>query len=104
MICQILEVFRKTLPGNDKYAVWGCENLCSPIKMQLSLNRKNFSDSFLPFLDSSSNFKHFVKKHDRESYFTAVKDLVRLLFKKHCFRKPFDSQHVKGSQTFAKFA
>ena len=29
----------------------------------------------------------------------AVKDLVRPLSKKQCFRKPFDSQHVKGSQT-----
>ena len=28
-----------------------------------------------------------------------VKDLVRPLSKKHRFRTPFDSQHVKGSQT-----
>ena len=34
----------------------------------------------------------------------AVKDLVRLLSKKHSFRTPFDSQHVKGSQTLAKSA
>ena len=79
VICQILEVFRKTLPGNDKYAVWGCENLCSPIKMKLSLNPKNFSDSFVRFLDSSSNFKDFVKKHDRESYFISeITDCQRL--------------------------
>ena len=32
----------------------------------------------------------------------SVKDLVRLLCKKHCFRTPFDSQHVKGSQTLVK--
>ena len=34
----------------------------------------------------------------------AVKDLFRPLSKKHCFRTPFDSQHVKGSQTLAKGA
>ena len=33
-----------------------------------------------------------------------VKDLVRLLSKEHCFRPPFDSQHVKGSQTLVKSA
>ena len=32
----------------------------------------------------------------------AVKDLVRLLFKKHCFRTPFESTYVKGSQTLLK--
>ena len=31
-----------------------------------------------------------------------VKDLVRRLSKKHRFRTPFDSQHVKGSQTIVK--
>ena len=34
----------------------------------------------------------------------AVKDLVRPLSKKQCFRTTFDSQHVKGSQTLAKSA
>ena len=33
-----------------------------------------------------------------------VKDLVRSLSKKHRFRTSFNSQHVKGSQTFAKSA
>ena len=34
----------------------------------------------------------------------AVKNLIRLLSKKHCFRTPFDSQHVKGSQSLEKSA
>ena len=33
-----------------------------------------------------------------------VKDLVRPLSKKHPFRAPFSSQHVKGSQTLVKSA
>ena len=32
----------------------------------------------------------------------AVKDLVRLLSQKHCFRIPFDSQNIKRSQTLVK--
>ena len=31
-----------------------------------------------------------------------VKEFVRPLFKKHPFRNPFDSQHIKGSQTLVK--
>ena len=34
----------------------------------------------------------------------AVKDLVRLLPKKHCLRGAFDSQHVKESQSLIKSA
>ena len=34
----------------------------------------------------------------------AAKDLVRPLSKKQYFRRPFDSQHVKGSQTLVKSA
>ena len=34
----------------------------------------------------------------------AVKDLVRPLSKKQCFRTTFDSQHVKESQILLKFA
>ena len=33
-----------------------------------------------------------------------VKDLVRQLSKKHFLRAPFDSEHVKGSQTLVKCA
>ena len=31
-----------------------------------------------------------------------VKELVRRLFKKQRLRNPFDSQHIKGSQTLVK--
>ena len=37
------------------------------IQMQLSEKRKNFSVFFVPFLESTSNLKHFVGKHDRHS-------------------------------------
>ena len=101
-------MFRKTLTANDKYPARDCHSLSTPIKMQLSLKRKTFIDSFFPFLESTSNFNHFEKKiiliapSFRE--LQTVKDLVRPLSKKHRFRIPFYSHHVKGSQTLVKSA
>ena len=62
-------VFRNTLTANDKYAVQDCENLSSPIQIQLSLNAKSFSHSFVPLLEFTANFKRSGKKDDRYSYF-----------------------------------
>ena len=55
-------MFRITLTANDKYPVLDCENLCAPIKIQLSLKRRTFSDFFVPFLESTSNLKDFEQK------------------------------------------
>ena len=72
-------VFRNTLTANDKYPVQDCVNLSSPIQMQLSLKPTIFSDFFVPFLESTSNFKHFEKKDDRHSYFISeIPDCERL--------------------------
>ena len=71
-----LSVLRNTLSANDKHPVWAFENLLSPIQMTLSLKRKAFVDSFVPFLESTSNFKRFEKKYDRHSYF--ISDFYRL--------------------------
>ena len=62
-------MFRNTLTANDKYPVRDCQNLPSIIKMNLSLNPKIFSDSFVQFLASKSNFQRFEGKDDRHSYF-----------------------------------
>ena len=62
-------MFRNTLTANDNYPVQDCENLPSPIQMSLSLERNFFSDLFVPFLESTSNFKHFEKKDDHQTYF-----------------------------------
>ena len=62
-------MFRNTLTSNDKYPVRDCVNLLSPIQMQLSLKPITFSDFFVPFLESKSNFKHFEKKDDCHTYF-----------------------------------
>ena len=61
---EVLVVFVNKLTADGKYFVHGCENLQLPIQMQLSENRKTFSHLFVPFLESTSNFKHFAKKDD----------------------------------------
>ena len=72
-------MFRNTLIANDKYLVRDCVNLSSPIQMQLSLKPMIFPDFFVPFVESSSNFKHFEKKDDRQSFFISeITDCERL--------------------------
>ena len=60
-------MFCDTLTANDKYPFGDLENLSSPI--QIPLKPKTFSDFFVPFLESTSNFKHFEKKYVLHSYF-----------------------------------
>ena len=64
---KILGVFVKTLTAGDMYPVQGCENLQLPIQMQLSEKPKTFSEFFILFVESTSKFKHFEKKHDGHS-------------------------------------
>ena len=62
-------MFRNTLTGNDKYPVLDCVNFSSLIQVQLSIKPTIFSDFFVRFLESTSNFEHFEKKDDCQSYF-----------------------------------
>ena len=62
-------MFCNTLTANDNYPVQECGNLSSPIQMELYLKPTIFSDFFVSFLESTSNFKHFEKKDDRHTYF-----------------------------------
>ena len=64
---EILGVFVNTLTGDGKYPVQDCQYIPLPIQMQLSEKRKTFSEFFVPFPESISNFKHFEKKYDRHS-------------------------------------
>ena len=62
VIIQILGVFINTLTADDNYPVPDYKNLQLPIEMQLSSKQTCFFQFFVPFLDSTSNFKHFLKK------------------------------------------
>ena len=60
-------MFVNTLIDAEKYTVQNCKNLQLPILMQLCEKRKTFSEFFVPFLESLTNFKHFEKKDIRHS-------------------------------------
>ena len=64
---EMLGLSVNTLTSDGKYPVQGCENLQLPIQMQLSEKRKTFSEFFVPFPESISNFKNFEKKYDPHS-------------------------------------
>ena len=101
-------MFSNTLTANDKYPVRGCENLLSVIQKILSLKQKHCFNSFVPFLESTLNFKQFEKKMiviaTLFRKLQTLKDLDRPLSKKQHFRRPIESQHFKGSQTYIKSA
>ena len=64
---EILGVLVNSLNVDGKYRVQDCENLQLPIHMQLSEKRTIFSQFFVPFLESISNFEHFEEKDDCQS-------------------------------------
>ena len=103
---EILGVFITTLIADDKYRVQDCENLPLAIQMQWYEKQKNFSQFFVPFLESTWNFKYFENKviviANIFPELQNVKISARPLSKKHRLRKRVDSQHVKASQILAK--
>ena len=64
---EFLGVFVNRLTADGKYPVQDCENLQLPTQMELSEKRQSISQFFIPFLESTSNFKHFVQKDDYHS-------------------------------------
>ena len=64
---EILKVFVNTWIAADKYPIQDCENLRLPIQIQLSEKGKVFSAFFVPFLESTSNFKNLEKNGDCHS-------------------------------------
>ena len=64
---QILGWFVNILTADEKNRVQDCDNLELPIQMELSKKKKTFSQFFVPFLESTPNFKRFERKDDRHS-------------------------------------
>ena len=64
---EILGVFVNTMTVDGRYPGHNCQNLPVPIQMQLSQKRKTFSQFFVAFLKSASNFKQFETKDDGHS-------------------------------------
>ena len=67
VVYESLLVFVNTLTDDEKFRVQDWENFPLLIQMQLSEKQKTFSQFFVPFLESTSNVKHFDRKDDRHS-------------------------------------
>ena len=105
---EMLGLSVNTLTSDGKYPVQGCENLKRPSQMRLSEKPKTFSQLLFPFLESTSNFKHFK----RDMIFIAsvfpklqtMKILVRPLSKKRRFKTRFDSQQCESVPNACKIS
>ena len=73
----------------------------SEFKRNYKQKRKTSCELFVPFLEFTSSFKHFEKKMlvmtNVFPKLKTVKDVVRHMSKKPCFRTRFGIQHVKES-------
>ena len=66
---------------SDKYSLQDCENLLTPVQMQLSSKLKRFSDFFVSILETTLKFEDFETKDDCYIYFISEKtDCPRLGF------------------------
>ena len=94
------------LTADGKYPFHYCQNLQLPIQMQLSEKRKTFSQFFVWFLESTSNFKHFRKKMmviaNMFPKLQTVKNFITPLCKKCRFSTRLDNRHVKVSRILAE--
>ena len=103
VICQILGALVNTLTGDDKYPLRNWENLQLKVQVELYKKRKTFCHFFVSFLAFTSNFKDFERKMiviaNVFPTLQTVKEFVRPIPKKRCFRTLFASQHLKGFQT-----
>ena len=75
-------------------------------KMQFSMKRKTFSESFFAFSEFIFNFKHFQKKMTLIAHaflkLRSPKNVVRYISKKSYFRGPFTSNMVNGPKHCSK--
>ena len=60
-------MFLNSLSAYGKYPLDDWENLPLPIQMEFSEKQKSFSEFFLRFLKSTSNFKFLEEKVDGHS-------------------------------------
>ena len=60
-------MFLNSLSAYSKYPLDDWENLPLPIQMEFSEKQKSFSEFFLRFLKSTSNFKFLEEKVDGHS-------------------------------------
>ena len=71
---EILGLFVNTSTADGKYSRHNRENFLQKIQMRLYQKTKTFSDLFIAFLKSTSNFEYFEKKY--ESHFISISEII----------------------------
>ena len=94
------------MTADEKYAFLNRDNLTQPIQVQLSKKEKTFSNWLAAFLKFGLNFESCEKKMTLIAYLflklQAEKDVVRQMYKKSSFTRPFNKKHIARSQTLLK--
>ena len=105
VICKSLGLPGNNMTADGKYSLLNRDNFRQQIQMQLS-KKKSFSKKFCWFLKSRSNFWLFEKEMIFIGYvfpkLRTAKYVVRKVSKNARFRRRFNKQHVKRSQTLSK--
>ena len=80
LLREILGMFLNSLTPEVKCPIEGWKNLALPIQMQLSEKLKTLSQFFVPFMESTSNFKHLSEtENNRQSHcISEVRDCENL--------------------------
>ena len=97
VISELLRLFVNTFTANDKHSLSNRDNLRQPIQTKLSKKEKAPSEFCAAFLKSSSHFKDFENKMN----FIAYK-FQNYRLQETWLDRPFNNQHVKGSQKLLK--
>ena len=108
VICKILQRFVNTLTADDKYYLLNRDIFKQEIEMELSKKQKLFVNLFLHFWNLDQIFNIFDKKMTIVANLfprlRTAKDVARYMSKISRFRRPFNKQPGKRSQTQLKSA
>ena len=106
VICEVLRLFRNTLTADHMYFGYRWEKFLEQDQMVWSEKQKTFSQNFIACLKSALNFAQFEKKDQLHGLnileFLGLKIVVTSMPESSCFRTPFQSQGVHGSQKVQK--
>ena len=81
---------------DDKYSLRNSENLWQPIQNQLSKKQLTFSEFFVSFLKSKSNFENFEKKMTPIAYVFPKNGPPKTLLDK-CLKRPVSEHRLTAS-------
>ena len=100
---EILGLFGNRFTADRMYPRHTWENLQKQVQTLLCQKQSLCSSIFIAFLECTQNFAHFEKKDQLHSLYNSEvidpNNAVTSMPVSSCFRTPFASNHLHGSQT-----